>query len=92
MTVRKKTDIEIGKRFVSQLYRIFPGASNRKIARILRCSQTNIQTWNEGKTPGAIFLARSIEHGCDIHYVLTDRRQFPVIEPDFLAEYEEEYN
>lgn len=89
--MKRKTDIEIGKRFTEELYRIFPGASNRKIAKILKCSPTNIQYWADGKTPSGIYLARIIYYGGDVNYILTGRRKYPDTEPDFLAEYEEEY-
>lgn len=90
-SMKRKADIAIGERFVSELYRVMPQASDRKLARLLGCSKAMIQEWREGRTPGGMYLARILQLGGDVEYILTGRRKPNENPPEFLAELEEEY-
>ena len=70
MTVKIKSDIEIGKRFVREAYRLFPNASDAQIARRIGCSKTMLTNWKAGTTPNAIYLARLIHYGADVKWIL----------------------
>lgn len=90
--MKTKGYIEIGKRFVEELYRLFPNYSVRKIASILDVDRRMIYEWWNGKTPGGIYLARILHLGADVEYILIGKRKQKETAPDFLAEYEEEYD
>ena len=85
-----KGDIEIGKRFTEELYRLFPDYSNRKIASILGVDRRMINEWWRGMTPGGILFAKILYLGGDVEYILSGKRKQKETEPDFLAEYEED--
>ena len=63
-------DIEIGKRFVQELYRLFPNESDSKISRRLGCSDTMISEWREGRTPSSGYLSRIVHYGADVMWIL----------------------
>jgi hypothetical protein len=90
--MKTKGDIEIGKRFVEELYRLFPNYSNRKIANMLDVDRRMINEWWNGMTPGGIFFAKILYFGGDVEYILIGKRKQKETAPDFLAEYEEEYD
>lgn len=89
--MKRKADIDIGKRFVEELYHLFPEHSDRKLAVLLGCSPTMLRTWQDGVTPSGIFFARILQLGGDVDYILTGNRKQKETSPDFLAELEEEY-
>ena len=89
--MKRKSEIAIGERFVLELYRLFPEDSDRKLARLLGCSPTMLREWQDGRTPSGMYLARILQLGGDVEYILTGKRQIKENPPDFLAEYEEEY-
>lgn len=89
--MKRKADIAIGERFVSELYRVMPQASDRKLAWLLGCSPTMLREWQEGRTPSGMYLARILQLGGDVEYILTGGRKTNENPPEFLAELEEEY-
>lgn len=89
--MKRKPDICIGQRCVEELYRLFPNESDRRICRIIGCNKNSIEAWRNGAAPSSMFLAAILNHGGDLEYILTGRRTTQQA-PDFLAEYEEEYN
>lgn len=91
-SMKRKSDIAIGKRFVSELYRVVPDESGRKLARLLGCSPTMIREWQDGRTPSGMYLSRILQLGGDVEYILTGRRKPKENQPEFLAELEEEYD
>lgn len=68
--MKHKGDIEIGKRFVQEAYRLFPDESDSKIGRRLNCSKSMITAWKEGVTPGGYHLARIAHYGADVMWIL----------------------
>ena len=75
MRGKRKASIEIGQRAYKEILRLFPNKSIRQIAILLGCKRQTIQEWSEGSAPSAIFLARMIELGADVHWILTGRRK-----------------
>lgn len=69
----KKGDIEIGKRMVEELHRIFDTQKQASIS--MGCDRRHLYEWGtNGKTPGGLFLARLYYCGGDVIYVLTGKR------------------
>lgn len=75
MKGKRKANIEIGQRAYKEILRLFPDKSIPKIAILLGCKRQTIQEWDEGRAPSAIFLARMIELGADVNWILTGRRK-----------------
>lgn len=90
--MKRKAEIAFGQRFVEELRRLFPDESLVGMCRRIGCCEHSFYAWEDGSAPGAMFLAKIIHLGGDIHYVLTGRRRYPEPTPDFLAEFEEEYD
>lgn len=67
-----KGDISIGHRAYEEVLRLFPRMKDA--STVIGCKDTNIYKWNDGVCPSAKFLARLLEVGADIHYILTGRR------------------
>ena len=67
-----KGDITIGHRAYEEVLRLFPRMKDAAAA--LGCKDNNIYKWGEGICPSAKFLARMIEVGADVYYILTGRR------------------
>ena len=65
-----KADIEIGKRFVQEAYRLFPGASDARIARRIGCSKSILTYWKEGNTPSTGYIANLARCGADVKWIL----------------------
>ena len=65
-----KADIEIGKRFVLEAYRLFPGASDAQIARMIGSSKSLMTYWKEGNTPSTGYLANLTRYGADVKWIL----------------------
>lgn len=69
---KHKGDIEIGRRMVEELYRIF--GNRTKIIKQLGCGKNCLASWNDGGTPGGHMLAKLHYFGGDVMYVLTGKR------------------
>ena len=69
----KKGDIEIGKRMVEELHRIFD--TPKQAYTRLGVSKSCFYDWESiGKTPSGLHLARLHYCGGDVIYVLTGKR------------------
>lgn len=68
-----KGDIEIGRRMAEELLRVF--GSPTKAMKGLKSTKRLLYEWQDGKTPGGLYLARL--HYCkgDVIYVLTGNRR-----------------
>ena len=90
--MKRKNDIRIGKRAYSEVCRMFPGKSWTWIAKQFGCERKTFYAWRDGVAPSPMFLARFLQLGGDIEYILIGRKKPKELAPDFLAEYEEEYD
>lgn len=90
--MKRKSDINIGIRAYEEVFRLFPNDSTISICQRLGCNRKLLNEWRKGCTPSAVFLARILELGGDVQYILTGRRTKTENTPDFLAELEEEYS
>lgn len=70
---KQKGDIEIGRRMVEELVRIF-GTQAQAICRF-PCNRHSIDNWRAGGTPGGYMLAKLHYCGGDVMYVLTGKRE-----------------
>jgi hypothetical protein len=70
---KHKGDIEIGRRMVDELVRIF--GTKAKAIRCLKCGRHNVDYWHDGGTPGGYMLAKLHYFGGDVIYVLTGIRE-----------------
>ena len=69
----KKGDIEIGKRMVEEIDRIFD--TRKEAFTRMPCNKKVLYSWgNDGVTPHSIYLARLHYCGGDVIYVLTGKR------------------
>lgn len=75
---RKVADIAIGKRAYQEVIRLFPKIKDAE--RVIGCENYTIYKWNDGVSPSAIYLARLLELGADIHWILTGRKSTPFTE------------
>lgn len=73
--MKRKNDIEIGKRFMAEVRRLMPDKSDREIGRLLGCSNHMLSEWETGVTPGVFFIARLDELGADVVWIVTGRRE-----------------
>lgn len=71
--MKRKGEVQIGKRALEAVYQLFPDKTNVYIAKTLGGSTTMLWEWGQGKTPSGIFLARLCELGADIDWILTGR-------------------
>ncbi len=69
---KRKGDIEIGRRMVDELVRIFGTQANA--VRQMPCDRHTVDYWNTGGTPGGYMLAKLHYSGGDVMYVLTGER------------------
>lgn len=69
--MKNKAPIEIGYRMIDELYRLYPNASDRQLARMLGCSPTMITKWKTGVTPSANYIAALVHRGGDVIWILT---------------------
>jgi hypothetical protein len=69
--VKHKAPLEIGYRMIDELYRLYPNASDRQLARMLGCSPTMITKWKTGVTPSANYIATLVHRGGDVIWILT---------------------
>lgn len=71
--MKRKPEVEIGKRAHKAMLSLFPDKSNVFIAKVIGTSTTTLWEWGKGKTPSGIFLARMLELGVDVEWILTGR-------------------
>lgn len=69
---RKVADISIGKRAYQEVLRLFPRIKDAE--SVIGCENYTIYKWKEGVSPSAIYLARLLELGADVQWILTGRR------------------
>lgn len=67
-----KGDITIGYRAYEEVLRLFPRMKDAMAA--LGCRENNIYQWGRGIAPSAKSLARLLEVGADVPYILIGRR------------------
>lgn len=72
--MKRKFDIEMGRRMCEEINRILPGKSQRKVAVMLGCNKNAIKAWEDGCTPSAMYLARIHRLGGDVIWILTGER------------------
>lgn len=72
MKRRKVADISIGQRAYEEVLRLFPKIKDAE--RIIGCEHYTIYKWNQGVSPSAIYLAKLLELGADIRWILTGRK------------------
>lgn len=70
---KRKGDIEIGYRMISELVRVFGTQANA--IRQMQIDRHTVDYWNTGGTPGGYMLAKLHSWGGDVIYVLTGERQ-----------------
>lgn len=71
--MKRKQQVEIGKRAHKAILSLFPDKSNVFIAKVIGTNTTTLWEWGQGKTPSGIFLARMLELGVDVEWILTGR-------------------
>jgi hypothetical protein len=71
---------------------MFHGKTWTWIAKQFGCDKKTIYAWRDGIAPSPMFLARFLQLGGDIEYILIGNRKRKELPPEFLAELEEEYN
>ena len=69
---KHKGDIEIGRRMVEELERVFGSKANA--VRQMPCEWNAMASWRDGGTPGGHMLAKLHYFGGDVMYVLTGKR------------------
>lgn len=69
---RKVADIFIGQRAYQEVLRLFPKMKDAE--RVIGCESYTIYMWNKGVSPSAIYLAKLLKLGADIHWILTGRK------------------
>lgn len=73
MNKRKRvSDAAIGKRAYQEVLRLFPGMKAAETA--LGCTYYPIYQWRKGAAPSAVYLARLLELGADIQWILTGKK------------------
>ena len=73
MGTRHKGDIEIGRRMVEELVRLY--GTQAEAIRKFQIERHSLDRWGDGGTPGGYMLARLHAHGGDVIYVLTGKRE-----------------
>lgn len=69
----RKTDPDMSRRLVEELYRI--SKTNTELCEKVGCSRTAVQKWiNNGFIPSAYYFKKFHYAGCDIIYILTGER------------------
>ena len=68
---RKTADISIGKRAYQEVLRLFPKMKDAE--KVVGCTDYTIYQWNKGVSPSAIYLARLLDLGADIQWILTGK-------------------
>lgn len=65
-------DPSIGKRAYQEVLRLFPTMNDAFEA--LECSNYPLYNWAKGAAQSAVYLAKLLEFGADIHWILTGKR------------------
>lgn len=73
--MKRKSDIRIGQRAYSEVCRLFPDEKWNAVARQIGCDKKAIFSWRDGGAPSPIFLARLLQLGADIEWILTGIRE-----------------
>lgn len=73
MATKHKGDVEIGRRMVQELVRLF--GTKAEAVRRFQCERHSVDRWQDGGTPGGYMLARLYYCGGDVMYVLTGKRE-----------------
>lgn len=71
--MKRKSDIRIGQRAYSEVCRLFPDKKMRYITRLIGCSEKAVYSWRDGFAPSALFLARLLQLGADVEWILTGK-------------------
>ena len=71
--MKKKADINIGKRADLAVHQMFPDYDDQTIAKIIGCHRHIFFEWRQGKTPSGFYLQRMCSLGADIDWILTGR-------------------
>ena len=73
--MRRKGDVNIGRRAYAVVNTMFHEMSEPQIAKMIGCDKRTIYAWRDGETPSGIFLQRLAWLGADIDWILTGRRK-----------------
>ena len=73
--MRRKGDVNIGRRAYIAVHNLFPDMNDPQIAEQVGCRRQAIHMWSQGETPSGIFLQRLAWLGADIDWILTGRRK-----------------
>ena len=68
---KRKADINIGYRAASEIRRLFDNMT--RAAVVIGCDKSLLYTWEQGKAPSAMYLARLHEIGADVLWILTGK-------------------
>ena len=79
---KHKGDIEIGRRMMEELVRLY--GKKAKIVRQFHCGHNTLYCWDYGATPGGFELAKLHYAGGDVIYVLTGKRGDEVVHGRWL--------
>lgn len=71
--MKRKSDIRIGQRAYSEVCRLFPDEKWVAVARKIGCDKKAIFSWRDGCAPSPMFLARLLQLGADIEWILTGK-------------------
>lgn len=73
--MKRTGDIEIGKRMFEEICRVFPDKSFEEIYVIFGTTRNALWYWRNGGTPGGYFLAKIMEFGGDVEYILSGKKK-----------------
>lgn len=71
--MKRKSDIRIGQRAYSEVCRLFPDEKLITVARQIGCDKHALYAWRDGFAPSAMFLARLVQLGADVEWILTGK-------------------
>lgn len=71
--MKRKSDIRIGQRAYAEVCRLFPDEKLTAVARQIGCDKHAIYSWRDGFAPSAMFLARLLQLGADVDWILTGK-------------------
>ena len=72
--MKRQNDIRIGLRTMEEADRLMPYKSDVQKAKIIGCARGLPHEWRGGSTPSAMYLARLMQMGADIGYILLGER------------------
>ena len=73
--MKRKSDIRIGQRAYQEICRLFPDEKWIAVSRKIGCNKHAIDSWRNGIAPSAMFLARLLQLGADIEWILTGQER-----------------